>query len=531
MINVQEIRRNVINVVKNYSDAQVKVRKATSNEPWGASSTLMGEIADLTYNVVAFSEIMQIIWKRLNDHGKNWRHVYKALVLLEYLIKTGSEKVAQQCRDNLFAIQTLKDFQYLEDNKDQGLSIREKSKALVTLLKDDERLKNERARALKAKERFAQSHSVVASSVLEAGESIPKTSSSYHESLSSPIEGLGSSSRAPNSELECARPQTVGEEELQLQLALAMSKEEAEQEERQRKNDDLRLKLALEESEKLKKVAQPRSAVDDLLSLNEPTVPVMTDPWGAPLQENNLLPSPPNKSKPQQQQQDPWGGSASALTSSSFEPEKSAFPDPWVSQPRSTSAVNDPWSLGSNDSGQPSKNDPWNTANSNGNVNHEIRLTDLMEPSKVLNNSDSVRRTPESFLGPNSNLVNLDALVSNKTQSSTSPNNNPFASAVVPAPSNPFQTNKPSQPTINQLRAQSSSTTVNYSNASALSSLFTTSTDPSLMPAMSNNTGSTMPMMPTTTLASPWASFPSSQVGPNVSSNSATSPQNNPFAM
>ena len=95
MINVQEIRRNVINVVKNYSDAQVKVRKATSNEPWGPSSTLMSEIADLTYNVVAFSEIMQIIWKRLNDHGKNWRHVYKALVLLEYLIKTGSEKVAQ----------------------------------------------------------------------------------------------------------------------------------------------------------------------------------------------------------------------------------------------------------------------------------------------------------------------------------------------------------------------------------------------------------------------------------------------------
>ena len=53
----------------------------------------MSEIADLTYNMVAFSEIMQMIWKRLNDHGKNWRHVYKALVLLEYLIKTGSEKV------------------------------------------------------------------------------------------------------------------------------------------------------------------------------------------------------------------------------------------------------------------------------------------------------------------------------------------------------------------------------------------------------------------------------------------------------
>lgn len=72
---------------------QVKVREATSNDQWGPSSTLMSEIADLTYNVVAFSEIMAILWKRLNDHGRNWRHVHKALILLEYLIKTGSEKV------------------------------------------------------------------------------------------------------------------------------------------------------------------------------------------------------------------------------------------------------------------------------------------------------------------------------------------------------------------------------------------------------------------------------------------------------
>ena len=63
---------------------QVKVREATSNDPWGPSSTQMSEIADLTYNMVAFSEIMQMIWKRLNDHGKNWRHVYKSLLLLEH---------------------------------------------------------------------------------------------------------------------------------------------------------------------------------------------------------------------------------------------------------------------------------------------------------------------------------------------------------------------------------------------------------------------------------------------------------------
>lgn len=87
------VLRSVKNIVKNYTDAEVKVREATSNDPWGPSSTLMSEIADLTYNVVAFTEIMAMIWKRLSDHGKNWRHVYKSLTLLEYIMKTGSEKV------------------------------------------------------------------------------------------------------------------------------------------------------------------------------------------------------------------------------------------------------------------------------------------------------------------------------------------------------------------------------------------------------------------------------------------------------
>lgn len=224
-VNVAGLRRNIKNLAHNYSDAQVKVREATSNDPWGPSSTLMSEIADLTYNVVAFTEIMQMIWKRLNDHGRNWRHVYKALVLLEYLIKTGTEKVAQQCKENIFAIQTLKDFQYFEESKDQGMNVREKAKQLVLLLKDDERLRNERARALKAKERFAQAASGFGSEGMFQG-------------------SWSSCEVEPTSrELETARPQTIGEEELQLQLALAMSREEAEQEEQRRRSDDVRLQL------------------------------------------------------------------------------------------------------------------------------------------------------------------------------------------------------------------------------------------------------------------------------------------------
>lgn len=178
------LRRQVKNIVHNYSEAEIKVREATSNDPWGPPSSLMSEIADLTFNTVAFAEVMGMLWRRLNDSGKNWRHVYKALTLLDYLIKTGSERVAQQCRENVFAIQTLKDFQYVDrDGKDQGVSVREKAKQLVALLRDEERLKAERAQALKTKERMAQvatgmgSHQVA----FGRGSSQPNLSTSYSE--------------------------------------------------------------------------------------------------------------------------------------------------------------------------------------------------------------------------------------------------------------------------------------------------------------------------------------------------------------
>lgn len=150
------LRRQMKNMVNNYTEPEIKVREATSNDPWGPPSSLMSEIADLTFNVVAFTEVMGMIWKRLNDHGKNWRHVYKALTLLDYLIKTGSERVAKECRENIYTIQTLRDFQYIDrDGRDQGVNVREKAKQLVTLLRDEEKLKKERGQALKTKTRLA----------------------------------------------------------------------------------------------------------------------------------------------------------------------------------------------------------------------------------------------------------------------------------------------------------------------------------------------------------------------------------------
>lgn len=148
------MQRKIKNVVKNYTASEIKVREATSNDPWGPSSILMSEIATLTFDALARSEIMPIIWKRLNDHGKNWRHVYKSLVLLEYLVRTGSDQVVRQCKDNIILVQTLREFQYVENGLDCGLNVREAAKSLFDLLKDEEKLKNERTRAVGSKSRF-----------------------------------------------------------------------------------------------------------------------------------------------------------------------------------------------------------------------------------------------------------------------------------------------------------------------------------------------------------------------------------------
>jgi epsin len=39
------------NVVYNYTDAEVKVRDATSNDPWGPSGAVLAEIAEFTFHM------------------------------------------------------------------------------------------------------------------------------------------------------------------------------------------------------------------------------------------------------------------------------------------------------------------------------------------------------------------------------------------------------------------------------------------------------------------------------------------------
>ncbi|PCH34365.1 ENTH-domain-containing protein [Wolfiporia cocos MD-104 SS10] len=133
------------NYTKGYTHTQAKVRDVTSNDPWPSSGRQMHEIAQLTYNQDDFIEIMEVLDKRLNDKGKNWRHVFKSLTLLDYLLHSGSENVILYFKDNIYIIKTLREFQYVDDSdKDQGANVRQKAKDIVNLLQDETRLRHER---------------------------------------------------------------------------------------------------------------------------------------------------------------------------------------------------------------------------------------------------------------------------------------------------------------------------------------------------------------------------------------------------
>ncbi|EPX73691.1 epsin [Schizosaccharomyces octosporus yFS286] len=137
--------RSVKNFSKGYTDTQVKVRNATTNDAWGPSGSAMAEIAALTFDQNEMLEVVDIIDRRLNDKGKNWRHVFKSLSLLEYCLHSGSENVVRWAKDNIYIITTLREFVFVDEHgHDQGQNVRSKAKEISALLSDDESLREAR---------------------------------------------------------------------------------------------------------------------------------------------------------------------------------------------------------------------------------------------------------------------------------------------------------------------------------------------------------------------------------------------------
>ncbi|WVR00026.1 hypothetical protein IAU59_007168 [Kwoniella sp. CBS 9459] len=260
--SLQHLGRGALRVAKNYTkgytDTQTKVRDATSNDPWGPSGTIMNEIAQLTYNQSDFVEIMEMMDKRLNDKGKNWRHVFKALTLLDYCLHAGSENVVIYFKDNIYIIKTLKEFVYVDETgKDVGANVRQKAKDITNLLQDEQRLREERRSRGAMRDRMLGN---IAESGLKG-----------HEDYGEP--------RSPSREAPRPKPPRNRNEDDDLQRAIEESKRMSEDEAKRRsqvtkEEDDLRRALRMSEEEEERRKRDLDSSNQNALfddSLNMPS--------------------------------------------------------------------------------------------------------------------------------------------------------------------------------------------------------------------------------------------------------------------
>ncbi|KAH8311625.1 hypothetical protein KR044_007273 [Drosophila immigrans] len=144
------------NVVMNYTEIEGKVREATNDDPWGPTGPLMQELAHATFSYETFPEVMSMLWKRmLQDNKTNWRRTYKSLLLLNYLVRNGSERVVTSSREHIYDLRSLENYTFTDEGgKDQGINVRHKVRELIDFIQDDDRLRDERKKAKKNKDKY-----------------------------------------------------------------------------------------------------------------------------------------------------------------------------------------------------------------------------------------------------------------------------------------------------------------------------------------------------------------------------------------
>lgn len=187
------------------SEAELTVQEATTNETWGPTGQVLNKLADYAYaDHGKARDIVNALLRKLNvcaatrsrhddgslpdalirpqERGDNWRQCYKALLVIEYLCKTGPMDLVQEVssvhispsfvagpqsdpsiRSPLLTLQfqirrdvsgmlrhISESFEYKDARgHDQGANVRARAKHMLNLLNNDEQLDMERENALR----------------------------------------------------------------------------------------------------------------------------------------------------------------------------------------------------------------------------------------------------------------------------------------------------------------------------------------------------------------------------------------------
>jgi epsin len=153
---VRNIAEDTFNSYKPKTELEERVYEVLSHKNWGASGSLMNGLADDTYDYEKFSTITKLMWQAMDSRPAAWRVVFKSVGLLEHLVKNGSERCVDDARNHSHKLRSLNNFNYFEGTVDRGSGVREKSKQIVEMLADSDRIREEREKAKTLRERFGQ---------------------------------------------------------------------------------------------------------------------------------------------------------------------------------------------------------------------------------------------------------------------------------------------------------------------------------------------------------------------------------------
>ncbi|KAJ8555519.1 hypothetical protein K7X08_013015 [Anisodus acutangulus] len=152
---VREIKREVNLKVLKVPEIEQKVLDATDNEPWGPHGTALAEIAQATKKFSECQMVMNVLWTRLTETGKNWRFVYKSLAVIEYLVAHGADRAVDDIIEHTYQISSLTSFEYVEPSgKDMGINVRKKAENVVALLNNKEKIQEVRSKAAANREKY-----------------------------------------------------------------------------------------------------------------------------------------------------------------------------------------------------------------------------------------------------------------------------------------------------------------------------------------------------------------------------------------
>ncbi|CAE7613817.1 EPSIN2 [Symbiodinium natans] len=148
------VKKAANRVTQRESALEKNLREATSNQNWGVPNSQLHDIARASFDFQEYQTIITEIWAGLQEAKSRWRRVLKTLNLVEFLVKNGSERIIDEIRRDQYKVRPLMDFSYSEDGKDKGAAVREKTKAILELISDNELLRSERDKARTHREKF-----------------------------------------------------------------------------------------------------------------------------------------------------------------------------------------------------------------------------------------------------------------------------------------------------------------------------------------------------------------------------------------